>query len=98
MDSYKLEYEETPFKPSKTVGRTKMAKSNNQEQSAPRKKYAKTRGEHFKDLVIAVLVASIIAFIGGMQFANGQNDRVNTAVDQAETAMTAEAVEQPVKK
>jgi hypothetical protein len=67
----------------KAVGRVKKMtdkKTNQAEPSKPAKKYAKTRGEHYKDIVIAVLVAGIIAFIGGMHFSNEQHATVANAV------------------
>jgi len=74
----------------------KMSKTT-KETSAPKaKKYNKTRGEHIKDVVIAVLIASIVAFILGMQFADGRNAEMVQAVTEAQTA-TASA-ETPVKK
>lgn len=58
------------------------------------KKYAKTRGEHFKDIVIAILITSIIAFVGGMQFAEGNQAEIDRAVKAAQPTVQAE----PVKK
>jgi len=34
-------------------------------QYRPAKRYQKTQGEHFKDIVIAILVTAIIAFVAG---------------------------------
>ena len=97
LESYKLFYEDLPIKNPKRVGRTvKMSKTTNTAEKP--KKYNKTRGEHVKDLVIAVLVASIIAFIAGVQFADNQSNKVEAAVSEAQATMTAEAVETPVKK
>lgn len=50
---------------------------------APRAKYAKTRGEHYKDIVIAMLVTGIIAFVGGMHFSNLQHSQTANAVKAA---------------
>lgn len=55
------------------------------------KKYAKTRGEHYKDIVIAILVASIIAFIGGMHFSNQQNGKIANAVKAVTPTVSAQA-------
>ena len=67
-----------------------MSKSTNTAGSdKPAKRYAKTRGEHYKDIVIAVLVASIVAFISGTIYAGQVNERV-------EAAKASET--QPVKK
>lgn len=57
---------------------------------APKAKYAKTRGEHFKDLVITALIVSIIAFVGGMTFQGKQQDAINTAVKGAQTVAPTE--------
>ena len=89
-----MDYIETPINPYR-VGRTFTKMSNKPtaqpEVKAPKAKYAKTRGEHFKDLVIAVLVAGIIAFIGGMTFQGRQQDAINTAVKGAQTVAPSEA-------
>lgn len=52
------------------------------------KQYTKTRGEHYKDIVIAVLVTGIVAFILGTNYQNKQEAHVQAAVSQV----------QPVKK
>lgn len=68
----------------KAVGRTLTTMSNNKTQAAepskPAKKYAKTRGEHYKDIVIAILIAGILAFVAGMHFANQHNADISKAV------------------
>lgn len=53
------------------------------------RKYSKTRGEHYKDIVIAVLVTSVIAFIGGMHFSNSQHAETAKAVQAATVQATA---------
>lgn len=60
---------------------------NNKPTNEPKssKKYAKTRGEHYKDIVIAVLVTAVIAFIGGMHFSNNQHADTARAVTAATT-------------
>lgn len=58
---------------------SKMSK-NTKPVEAKAKIYNKSRGEHFKDIVIAMLVTGIIAFIAGAQFQAKQNDAVNAAV------------------
>ncbi len=52
------------------------------------KKYQPTKSEVAKTVVIAMLITGIIAFVGGMTFANNQNAKVNQAVEtvKAETA------------
>ena len=58
------------------------------------KKYAKTRGEHYKDIVIAVLIVGVLSFIGGAVFANKQSAEIRNAVAAAQksVAPVAEAV------
>lgn len=63
---------------------------------APKPKYSKTLGEHVKDIVIAVLITAIVAFIGGMMFQNKQQHAIETAV-KAVTPI-AQAQEVPAKK
>ena len=92
-----MDYIETPINPIR-VGRTltKMSKqtTTQPEVKAPKAKYSKTRGEHFKDIVIAVLITGIIAFVGGMVFQGKQQQAIETAVKGAST----QTVEAPVKK
>lgn len=93
-----MEYIETPINPHR-VGRTfnKMSQTKSTQPEAvkaPKAKYSKTRGEHFKDIVIAVLITGIIAFVGGMVFQGKQQQAIETAVKGAST----QTVEAPVKK
>jgi len=81
-----MNYELTPITTIKTapaVGRVKMTKTTNAPEAKPVKKYQKSRGEHAKDILIAVLITSVIAFIGGMHFANKHNAEVQNAVKSA---------------
>lgn len=66
---------------------------NNNKTTEPKavKRYSKTRGEHFKDLVIVALVVAIGAFIGGMAFANNQQTEVKNAVSASQVAAPAVA-------
>lgn len=57
--------------------------------------YGKTRGEHRKDIIIAVLVTGIIAFVGGMMFQGNQQHAIDTAVKSATPVAATNA---PVKK
>lgn len=88
--SYGTPYSATPLKPVR-VGRVKSMTNKPTTTEAPKasKKYAKTRGEHYKDIVIAVLIAGVIAFIGGMHFANQHNAEMQTAVKAAAIAAPA---------
>ena len=60
-------------------------KSTTNEQPKAVKKYAKTRGEHYKDIVIAILVTAVIGFVVGMHFSNQQHAQVEQAVKSAQT-------------
>lgn len=70
---------------------------NNTKSEAPKasKKYAKTRGEHYKDIVIAILVTAIVAFGLGAKVQADRNAEMTAAVKNAATP-TAQAAE--VKK
>ena len=85
-----MDFIETPIKPAR-VGRAKMPKSTNNEAPKASKKYAKTRGEHYKDIVIAILVTGIIAFIGGAMFANSNQAKIDAAVSAVQPVANAEA-------
>lgn len=96
LEAYKLNYEDLTPKTRKGGKVIKMAKTTNTpEQATSKKKYAKTRGEHIKDVIIAMLVTGIVAFGFGLQFASAQEARVNQAV---EAATVVETVEAPVSK
>lgn len=93
--SYNTQYIDIPLL-------TKTAKSGGKGQKMPNKttntpevktgkKYAKTRGEHFKDIVIAVLVTAIVAFIAGAVFQSKQQNAINTAVKAVTPSASAEA-------
>ncbi len=88
-----MEYELTAIKPVR-VGKDikQMSNKSTTKTETPAKSYAKTRGEHFKDLVIVALIVAIAAFIGGMQFSNHQQTEVKNAVSAAQvTAPVATA-------
>ena len=94
LDAYALEYEDRPFHKPERVGRisTKMSKSTQTPEApkAPKAKYNKTRGEHIKDVVIAMLVTGIVAFAGGVWFNEGKQQEIETAVKGAQTVATPE--------
>lgn len=97
--SYGTPYAATPIKPLRTVGRVKqMTKTTQTAEPKTAKKYAKTKGEHAKDIVIAILVTSIIAFIGGMVFANKQQAEVKNAVSAAQQTIAPVAEAAPTSK
>lgn len=80
-----MDFIETPIstKLPARVGRAKMPNTSTNEAPKASRKYAKTRGEHLKDMIIVALVAGLIAFIGGMHFSNGQHSQVERAVTAA---------------
>lgn len=100
LSDYPLEFiDDMPLINPKRVERTlnKMSKQTTtrpEATKAPKAKYSKTRGEHIKDIVIAMLVTGIIAFVGGMVFQGKQQQAIETAVKGAST----QTVEAPAKK
>lgn len=90
--SYGSPYIATPIT-AKAVGKGQKMSNKSTVTAEPKaaKKYAKTRGEHYKDIVIAVLVAGIIAFVGGMHFSNQQNSRITSAVKAVVPSASAQA-------
>ena len=88
LEAYPLEFEDVPFTKPYRVGKdSKMSKSN-QPTSEP-KVYAKTRGEHIKDMVIVALVVGIVAFGLGFKFNADRNSEMQSAVKAAQTAQVA---------
>ena len=86
-----LNYEELPEQKRTIIkrGGHKMPKTtNNQEvkQAKIRRVYEKTRGEHIKDVIIAVLITGVVAFVLGARYANNQNAQLTSAVQAAQTA------------
>lgn len=93
-----MEFIETPIQKINTRkgGKDIVKMSKQKTNDTPVKVYQKTRGEHVKDVMIAILVAGIIAFIAGMHFANKQNAKVSEAVNAVTLTQSAEAA--PAKK
>lgn len=97
LANYKLEFEDRPLKitPFARMGGkdSKMSKNSTTPEApkAPKAKYSKTRGEHIKDVVIAMLVTGIIAFIGGVSHQSNQQQAIETAVKGAQTVAQPEA-------
>ena len=89
---------ETPIKPVRVGRVTPMTNKNitPEASKAPKAKYNKTRGEHIKDILIAVLIVGVVAFIGGAHYADSKNAEMQNAVKNAQT--TAQAVAPEVKK
>lgn len=86
-----MDFIETPIKPLKIrVGKdSKMSNKSTTKAEAPAKSYNKTRGEHFKDIVIAVLVVGVIAFIAGVHYSDSKNAQMQSAVKAAQTTAVA---------
>lgn len=82
-----------PYRAGKAFLKMSQTKPTTQDSTA--KEYNKTRGEHRKDIVIAVLVAGIVAFIGGMMFQGNQQHAIDTAVKSVTPVAATNA---PVKK
>lgn len=59
------------------------------------KKYQKSRGEHFKDVVIAILITAIIAFVAGANYASKQQSKVDQVRAEAQSSVE---VQPTVKK
>ena len=83
MAGYLVQYEDLPAKNNNKIIRrdSKMSKKQEIPTAKTRKSYQKTRAEHYKDIVIAVLITGIIAFIAGAQFNAGQNNAISKAVE-----------------
>lgn len=90
MIAWQLNYEAMPAKKYKIIeGVETMSKK---EEVPVAKVYEKSRTEHFKDIVIAVLVTAVVCFVGGVSYANAQHNATETKVQSA-----VEAVETTVK-
>lgn len=91
LADYPLEFEDVPFikSPKIRVGKDmKMSKQKSTE-AAPAKVYNKTKGEHFKDMVIVALVVGIVAFGLGFKFNADRNAEMQNAVKAATTQAVA---------
>jgi len=97
----KLENTKIPLDERKNYSKTKTTKKKEaikmpNEPLAPRaKKYQKTRGEHFKDVVIAILITAIVAFVAGASYTNKQQAELDKVRAEAQSSVQAEA---PAKK
>ena len=97
MNGFESHYEDMAPRKLKTRkgGKDIKKMSNNTKADAPSKasngkKYQKSRGEHAKDILIAILITGVIAFVLGMQFSSGQQARIDNAVKSAQ--ISAESV------
>lgn len=89
LEDYPLHYEDVPFIkiPKIRVGKdSKMSNKSKAVESSTAKTYNKTKGEHFKDMVIVALVVGIIAFGLGFKFNGDRNAEMQSAVKAAQTA------------
>lgn len=88
LDKLTLNFEELPKQKRKLtkIGGHKMPKNTEVKQAKTRKVYEKTRGEHIKDVIIAVLITGVVAFVLGVRYANNQNAQLTNAVQAAQTA------------
>lgn len=103
LNNYPLEYEEEAkkrplarrkTKPKKKVTSPLVRKVIEMAKQAKASKYAPTRLEVAKTVTIAVLVTSVVAFVAGMQFQQGQEAEVRGAIEAATKTVQAE----PAKK
>lgn len=79
LDGYKLHYEDLPITTNQLIRET-LKMSKEVKQAKTQKVYSKTRAEHYKDIVIAVLITGIIAFIAGASMQSKQQTAVIDAV------------------
>lgn len=63
---------------------SKQAKVEPVSKATTTKKYQKSAREQRKDILIAVLITAVIAFVGGMIFANKQEAEIKAAVSAAQ--------------
>ena len=85
LDRFNLHYED--IKPKKKILNNLIIKRWRKMSSKEVKKvYSKTRGEHIKDIIIAVLITGVITFVLGVRYANNQAATTETAI-QAATAV-----------
>lgn len=102
LAEYPLKFEDIPQKQHKISKARKGGKDSKMSKTTKelpvakfRKSYSKTRGEHFKDIVITILVTAIVAFVAGSMFADKQQARIDQAVKAVTPTASAEV---PVKK
>ncbi len=100
LEAYPLQFEDIPQKrynkKTITVKRggkdSKMSKEAKQSEVKSVKKYAKTRGEHIKDLVIVALIVGVVAFGLGVKFQSDRNTEMQNAIKQAVSSASADQV------
>lgn len=89
LDTFNLSYEELPTK-KRILKMDKLTNNSEVKQAKTRRVYEKTRGEHTKDIIIAVLITAVIAFCVGVKYQNNIQADMQKAV--------AAATVQPTKK
>jgi anti-sigma-K factor RskA len=88
--NFSLYYEDLPFTTRTGRKDVKMPKTTKEATPKTRKSYSKTRSEHYKDLVIAVLITAIVAFIAGVVFQSKQTDAIVGAIKAVKPEAQAE--------
>lgn len=83
-----MNYELTPIKKLNITRNTggkvnKMTKQTKVTEKATRS-YNKTRGEHLKDIIIAILIVGVVAFIAGVHYSDTKNAQMQSAVQSAQ--------------
>lgn len=86
--SYQTPFIDIPMKKPERVGRAKPMPKTSTNEPKSSKRYTKTRGEHYKDIVIAILVTAVIGFMAGMHFSNSQHAETVKAVQAATVQAT----------
>ena len=77
----------TPAKPTKNY--TFKVRKVIEGMAKPKTKYAPSRIEVAKTVMIAVLITAVITFVAGMQFQKSQEAEVRNAVQAVETELSA---------
>lgn len=86
MIAYQLQYEAMPSK--KYHLRKDKEVGKNESVAKVRKVYEKSRTEHIKDIVIAVLIVGVVSFMLGVHYADSQHSSTQKAVQAAVNAKT----------
>lgn len=87
--AYTLRYEDMTKKYNVSKGVGNMSNKQEVPMAKTRKVYEKSRTEHIKDIVIAVLITAVIAFVCGVHYANSQREATDTAVNKAVQSVKA---------
>jgi hypothetical protein len=90
LADYKLHYEDIPRKKYQLIKQGDSKMSKEVKQAKTRKVYSKTRSEHYKDVLIAVLITAIVAFVAGLQAQAKQQQAIDQAVQSVAVPASAE--------